>query len=247
MSIYGIPSHILIYGGYDRYVLLSVTIVRGKYLKTQVIKKPKQFLLGSGLQGCMWKNDGVPQDPRTCHHYRETFMQVDYYTNMVTRTSKYLSSERHAIIPVYEMTTPNLVLPDSFYHVYMGNDKRREWHFLGTEFPSAPAPSSFAASPAPAAARPRPSAPPSAPRTAAAPAPASADPHQIPRHIFKVFVEAAIAKKETCPITMEEITMENVAMTPCGHLFDKTALQMALRSRNTCPQCRAAVTSMQRL
>ena len=123
------------------------------------------------------------------------------------------------------MTTPNMVLPDNFYNVYMGNDKYREWHFLGTEFPSAPAPSSFAASPAPA----------------------SADPHQIPRHIFKVFVEAAVAKKEACPITMEEITMENVAMTPCGHLFDKTALQMALRSRNTCPQCRAAVTSMQRL
>ena len=247
MSIYGIPSHILICGGYDRYLLVSVTIVRGQYVKSEVIEKPKQFLLSSGLQGCMWKNDAASQEPRTCRHYRETFGQVDYYTNMLTRTSKYLSSERHAIIPVYEMTTPNLVLPDSFYHVYMGNDKRREWHFLGTEFPSAPAPSSFAASPAPAAARPRPSAPPSAPRTAAAPAPASADPHQIPRHIFKVFVEAAIAKKETCPITMEEITMENVAMTPCGHLFDKTALQMALRSRNTCPQCRAAVTSMQRL
>jgi hypothetical protein len=225
MSIYGIPSHILICGGYDRYLLLYITIVREKYVKSEVIEKPKQFILGCGLRGCTWKNDGVPQDPRTCHHYRETFMHVDYYTNMVTRTSKYLSSERHLAIPVYEMTTPNMVLPDNFYNVYMGNDKYREWHFLGTEFPSAPAPSSFAASPAPA----------------------SADPHQIPRHIFKVFVEAAVAKKEACPITMEEITMENVAMTPCGHLFDKTALQMALRSRNTCPQCRAAVTSMQRL
>lgn len=231
MSIYGIPSHILICGGYDRYVLLSVTIVRGQYVKSEVIEKPKQFLLGSGLQGCMWKNDGPSQEPRTCHHYRETFMQVDYYTNMVKRTSKYLSSERHAIIPVYEMTTPNLVLPDRFYDVYMGNDKRREWHFLGVEFPSVTA-----------SAPPRPSAPPSSPRTAAAPAPASAEAHQIPRHVFKVFVEAAIAKKETCPITMDEITMENVAMTPCGHLFDKTALQMALRTRNTCPQCRAPVT-----
>jgi hypothetical protein len=239
MSIYGIPSHILICGGYDRYLLLYITIVRGKYVKSEVIEKPKQFILGCGLQGCTWKNDGVPQDPRTCHHYRETFMHVDYYTNMVTRTSKYLSSERHLAIPVYEMTTPNMVLPDNFYNVYMGNDKYREWHFLGTEFPSAPAPSSFAAAPGPA--------PAAAPRTAAAPGPASADPHQIPRHIFKVFVEAAVAKKETCPITMEEITMENVAITPCGHLFDKTALQMALRTRNTCPQCRAAVTSMQRL
>jgi len=145
---------------------------------------------------------------------------------MVTRTGKYLSSERHAIIPVYEMTTPNMVLPDRFYHVYMGNDKRREWHFLGAEFPSR--------SPAPA------------PR-AAAPAAAAAAAAQIPRHIFKVFVEAAIVKKETCPITMEEITMENVAMTPCGHLFDKTALQVSLRTRNTCPQCRAQITSMQTL
>ena len=240
MSIYGIPSHILICGGYDRYVLVSVTVVRGQYVKSVVIEKPKQFLLdsgllGSGLQGCMWKNDGVPQEPRACRHYRETFAKVDYYTNLVTRTSKYLSSEAHAVIPVYEMTTPNLVLPDRFYDVYMGKDKRREWHFLGGDFPLAPrtaAASSLAASPA------APSAPP-------APADATrlaAQPQQIPRHIFKVFVEAAIAKKETCPITMEEITMENVAMTPCGHLFDKTALQMALRTRNTCPQCRAPVT-----
>jgi hypothetical protein len=238
MSIYGIPSHILICGGYDRYVLLSVTVVRGQYVKTKVIEKPKQFLLDSGLQGCMWKNDGVPQEPRTCHHYRETSMKVDYYTNMVTRTSKYLSSERHAVIPVYEMTTPNLVLPDRFYDVYMGNDRRREWHFLGAEFPSAAV--AVAAVAVAAVAVPRPSAPPSS--LSSQP---SAEQQQIPRHIFKVFVEAAIAKKETCPITMEEISMENVAMTPCGHLFDKTALQMALRTRNTCPQCRAPVTGMQ--
>jgi hypothetical protein len=230
MSIYGIPSHILICGGYDRYVLLSVTVVRGQYVKSEVIEKPKQFLLDSGLQGCMWKNDGVPQEPRTCRHYRETLSQVDYYTNMVTRTSKYLSSERHAIIPVYEMTTPNMVLPDRFHAVFMGNDRRREWHFLAAEFPSAPA-----GVPAPPIPVHRPSAPPS-------PSSLSAQPQQIPPHVFKVFVEAAIAKKETCPITMEEITMENVAMTPCGHLFDKTALQMAIRTRNTCPQCRAPVT-----
>ena len=234
MSIYGIPSHILICGGYDRYVLLSVTVVGGQYLKTQVIEKPKQFLFDSGLQGCMWKNDGASQEPRACRHYRETISQVDYYTNMVTRTSKYLSSERHAIIPVYEMTTPNMVLPDRFYHVFMGNDRQREWHFLGAEFPSFAG--LAAPSPAPAVAVNRPSAPPS---PSLAPL---AQPQQIPPHVFKVFVEAAIAKKETCPITMEEITMENVAMTPCGHLFDKTALQMALRTRNTCPQCRAPVT-----
>jgi hypothetical protein len=229
MSIYGIPSHILICGGYDRYVLLSITVVRGRYVKSEVIEKPKQFLLDSGLQGCMWKNDGVPQEPRACHHHRETLMKVDYCANMITRTSKYLSSERHAIIPVYEMTTPNMVLPDRFYHVFMGNDRQREWHFLAAEFPAV-----AAAPPIPV---PRPSAPPSS--ISASPL---AQPQQIPRHIFKVFVEAAIAKKDTCPITMEEITMENVAMTPCGHLFDKTALQMALRTRNTCPQCRAPVT-----
>jgi hypothetical protein len=235
MSIYGIPSHILICGGYDRYVLLSITVVRERYIKSEVIENPKQFLLDSGLQGCMWKNDGVPQEPRACRHYRETFTQVDYYTNMVTRTGKYLSSERHAIIPVYEMTTPNMVLPDSFYAVFMGNDKRRKWHFLGAEFPSSdPSPA-----PAPAVA---------AHRSSAHPSPAVlAQSQQIPRHIFKVFVEAAIAKKETCPITMEEITMENVAITPCGHLFDKTALQVSLRSRNTCPQCRAQITTMQTL
>jgi hypothetical protein len=162
-------------------------------------------------------------------------MQVDYYTNMVTRTSKYLSSERHAVIPVYEMTTPNLVLPDRFYDVYMGNDKRRQWHFLGAEFPSAAVAVAVARALADTTAA-------AAPLAPLAPL---AEPQQIPRHIFKLFVEASIAKKETCPITMEEISMENVAMTPCGHLFDKTALQLSLRTRNTCPQCRAPVTSIQ--
>jgi len=235
MSIYGIPSHILICGGYDRYVLLSITVVRGQYVKTEVIEKPKQFLLDSGLQGCTWKNDAASQEPRACRHYRETSMQVDYYTNMVTRTSKYLSSERHAVIPVYEMTTPNLVLPDRFYDVYMGNDKRRQWHFLGAEFPSAAVAVAVARALADTTAA-------AAPLAPLAPL---AEPQQIPRHIFKLFVEASIAKKETCPITMEEISMENVAMTPCGHLFDKTALQLSLRTRNTCPQCRAPVTSIQ--
>jgi hypothetical protein len=235
MSIFGMPSHILICGGYDRYVLISVTIVKGQYLQSEVIGNPKRFIKACGLVGVMWKNDGASHEPRTCHHRRIGFLEMDYYSNMVTRTSKYLSSEKHAALPVYEMTTPNLVLPDQFYNVYMGNDKRREWHFLGSDFPLAPAAPRPSAAPS--------SSRPSAPPASSAPEPAPEQPQQIPRHIFKVFVEASIAKKEACPITLEKISMENVAMTPCGHLFDKTALQVSLRTRNTCPQCRARVTT----
>ena len=44
---------------------------------------------------------------------------------------------------------------------------------------------------------------------------------------------------QTCPITGEPITADNVIFTRCGHLFDKTALNRWLQINNTCPLCYA--------
>jgi len=69
----------------------------------------------------------------------------------------------------------------------------------------------------------------------------SASPVKIPSHIVRGFVESAIQKKEVCPITLDALVMGNVAMTSCGHLFEKEALVSSLAASQICPTCRAAV------
>jgi hypothetical protein len=62
--------------------------------------------------------------------------------------------------------------------------------------------------------------------------------YKIPPHIFRFFVDAAIQNKEECPISMEILTRETVASTPCGHLFEKSAISTALQQNKKCPNCR---------
>ena len=63
---------------------------------------------------------------------------------------------------------------------------------------------------------------------------------RIPTFVFHAYVTSAIEKSETCPITLEPITKENVGCAPCGHLFDKDALKTALKKNGKCPTCRQA-------
>jgi predicted Zn-ribbon and HTH transcriptional regulator len=64
---------------------------------------------------------------------------------------------------------------------------------------------------------------------------------KIPQHIFKIYLEKAIHSEETCPITLEKFTLENVACTPCGHLFDRDAIKMNLERSPLCPTCRTKI------
>jgi len=61
----------------------------------------------------------------------------------------------------------------------------------------------------------------------------------VPRHVVCGFMENAIGKGETCPITMEPFTKDMIAYTACGHLFDRGAISMAIRNSGKCPTCRA--------
>lgn len=67
-------------------------------------------------------------------------------------------------------------------------------------------------------------------------------PPAIPPHVFKILVEAIIAKNEICPISMEPLKYETVAGLPCGHLFEKSSLTQALESKGECPVCRKSVS-----
>ena len=65
---------------------------------------------------------------------------------------------------------------------------------------------------------------------------------KIPSHIVRGFVESAINKKEVCPISLDALVMGHVAMTTCGHLFEKEALTNVINTMcPTCPTCRAVI------
>ena len=72
-----------------------------------------------------------------------------------------------------------------------------------------------------------------------APAPVQAS--AIPIHVKKLIITESIRNNEGCPITSEAITMENAAVTSCGHVFTKAAIQHWLSmasSNNLCPICK---------
>ena len=61
----------------------------------------------------------------------------------------------------------------------------------------------------------------------------------LPPHVMRLVVEHAIQSHALCPITMEPIQKETAAVTPCGHVFDRTALETWYADHDTCPECRS--------
>lgn len=59
--------------------------------------------------------------------------------------------------------------------------------------------------------------------------------------LAKQALELAVMKKETCPITMDEFSVNATAVMPCGHLFSTIAIAESFKScMNQCPVCRVA-------
>ena len=68
----------------------------------------------------------------------------------------------------------------------------------------------------------------------------------IPQHAIKLILLGALIEGETCPITTNDITLENGAVTTCFHLFDKDAINQWLNtpaSRGECPVCKDSCKS----
>lgn len=65
---------------------------------------------------------------------------------------------------------------------------------------------------------------------------------KIPQHVLKGFVEGLIAAKETCPVTMEELSLGNIAITSCYHAFERSTIQHIMGTSRRCPTCRAELT-----
>jgi len=62
----------------------------------------------------------------------------------------------------------------------------------------------------------------------------------IPAHVLKGFVNGLILAKETCPITLDELKIGDIALTGCYHAFSKDALDAVLPG--ACPSCRAKLS-----
>ena len=58
---------------------------------------------------------------------------------------------------------------------------------------------------------------------------------RLPERVYRGLMEGALYRKDTCPITFEPFTIENICITPCMHCFDYEALNRGVRS---CPLCR---------
>ena len=63
----------------------------------------------------------------------------------------------------------------------------------------------------------------------------------VPKHVLHTYMESAIEKNTACPITLEPLTKDTVAYTVCGHLFQREAINMAVRGAGKCPTCRAVL------
>lgn len=62
----------------------------------------------------------------------------------------------------------------------------------------------------------------------------------IPGFVIASMKRDAIARKESCPISMEAFTENTeVAMTSCFHLFEAASLATWFRTHSTCPMCKA--------
>lgn len=68
----------------------------------------------------------------------------------------------------------------------------------------------------------------------------------IPQHAIKLILLGALIEGEICPITTNDITLVNGAVTTCFHLFDKDAINQWLNtpaSRGECPVCKDSCVS----
>ena len=65
----------------------------------------------------------------------------------------------------------------------------------------------------------------------------------IPQHAIRYLLQGAVIMGETCPISNEDIDIDNGAITTCFHIFDRASIQRWLtmpNSRDKCPVCNAS-------
>jgi hypothetical protein len=67
----------------------------------------------------------------------------------------------------------------------------------------------------------------------------------IPQHIVNQYIEGLVAKKEACPITMNELQKNTTCITPCGHAMTHSSAKHWIQDAHSCPVCRLPVSESQ--
>ena len=68
--------------------------------------------------------------------------------------------------------------------------------------------------------------------------PSATRPQPFPTHLVDQVLAAAEAAGQICAITMEPIKTTTAAVTSCGHIFQKAAIDHWMQDHDTCPECR---------
>jgi len=62
---------------------------------------------------------------------------------------------------------------------------------------------------------------------------------QLAPFVAKQLFDLAVLRKEQCPVTMEDFSLGNAAVMPCGHLFMQFAIEESFKKEpHKCPWCR---------
>lgn len=229
MVLQQLPSLILSQVHDDKYLVFKTDIIgynKGSQARPifrwKALRDPLQYV------GCgVWK--------RTTHHVEPDDILIektiqgnsDIRVTICTITPKVLDVPFVGQIPVVRLTMALAFMPEEYSWVSEGGDKEKRWHFVSGK-------DDTMVMPAPV------SVPVPVPVSVPMPAPVTHKSHtqRIPPHIVNRFIEMAIEKGDTCPITMSPFTKGQVAMLVCGHLFERSAIQQSLQIKEQCPVCR---------
>ena len=227
------------------YVLVDVKTVylikndvNTPYLRMALIRYAAQIVENSGAR---WISDRPPfvGMPMECLHERVSRRYgKTYYTSIMQKMHRHLYISGYGAVYEYGLTHANKILESEFYRIFTAQDRSKGYHFTLRE---EPLPSPYGFPPDSSLAL--------APALAPAPAPSrtlpvsTLLPVSIPVHIRRAYMDSLIEKKEACPISFNDFTKENIAITGCGHVFEKESLEKLLsQDAPTCPQCRAVVS-----
>jgi len=56
--------------------------------------------------------------------------------------------------------------------------------------------------------------------------------YKLSPYIARKIYDLAVLRNEHCPITLEQFTIGNVAIMPCGHIYSKSALSTYFYTKN---------------
>lgn len=225
-----LPTRLMVCAGYNRYVIFTCHHVNTMNVILKTVTRPSfQF------SGCL-EGDGTVVE--TGEYINERVGgDKTYYKMVATKLNRWLKVGSEKIYE-YTVEKPCLTLPIEYHSVYTGKDTTETWHLLVKPLPVPPV------VPVRRVLSVR-DVPPVVPVRRVLPVPPVPPVTQskLPTHVLKGFVDGLIAAKESCPVTMEELSLGNIAMTGCYHAFERGAVQQIMNTSRLCPTCRSTLSA----